>query len=272
MHHSFPLTGIQQARLDRFKCAASVDVHCHILPETDDGPASREDCIALARALVRDGITHVIATPHQLGRYEGMNRAADVRARVIETSRALEALKIPLELLSGGEVRIDPAIPKHLEQDAILTLADGRKHLLLELPSQVPMGAEAIMQHLSQTHLKIVLAHAERYEMHRKDPASVQAWIDAGAILQVNAGSLSGANGEKMQKMVFDWIGRGWVSVISSDAHSTGTRRPRMTDAINTLCAMFDESVARTICIENPHRILNGEDLPPLQPAEPKPT
>ena len=45
-----------------------VDVHCHILPGVDDGPATLEDSLALCRALLRDGVTTAIATPRQLGR------------------------------------------------------------------------------------------------------------------------------------------------------------------------------------------------------------
>lgn len=270
MDHTHPLTNLQQARLTRFASALCVDLHCHILPETDDGPESLEESIALARALIRDGITHAIATPHQLGRYEGRNHAVEIRARVEKLQAAFDQLKLPLKLAPGGEVRIDPSIPKLLESDVILALADRKKHLLLELPTQVPMGANSVMQHLAAIGLKIILAHAERYEMHRKDPATLAAWVDAGAIIQINAGSITGANGEKLQKMCFDWIEKGWVSVTSSDAHSTGNRRPRMTEAIDTLVSRFDESVARLICIENPSRIFNGEEVVMPVPLPPK--
>jgi protein-tyrosine phosphatase len=270
MEPSVSLTNLQQARLDRFSCDCSVDVHSHILPEIDDGPESMEQSIALARGLVRDGITHVIATPHQMGRWEGRNHAAAIRAKMLQTQQAFDALKLPLKIAAGAEVRVDPAIPKLFEQDIILSLADSKKHLLLELPTQVAMGADTLTRHLAGTGLKIVLAHAERYEMHRSDPASAQAWVDAGAILQVNAGSITGANGEKLQNMSFDWISKGWISLIASDAHSTGTRRPRMTEAINVLIEQFGDAVARLICLENPSRVLKGEDLQTPGPAQRK--
>ncbi len=55
----------------------AVDVHCHCLPSVDDGPADLVESIAV-RQLVADGITTAIATPHQLGRYQGRNEAAAV--------------------------------------------------------------------------------------------------------------------------------------------------------------------------------------------------
>ncbi len=37
----------------------------HILPGVDDGPASLEEALDLARFCVHDGITHIAATPHR---------------------------------------------------------------------------------------------------------------------------------------------------------------------------------------------------------------
>ncbi len=41
-----------------------IDLHAHILPGIDDGPATMEDACALARAAVEDGIQVMAATPH----------------------------------------------------------------------------------------------------------------------------------------------------------------------------------------------------------------
>src|ERR1700723_1863897 len=101
------LSSEQAARLQRFGVAQSVDIHCHVLPGMDDGPPTPADSVELCRALVRDGITTVIATPHQLGRYEGQNSAADVRTAVSKLQLALAELKVPLHVVPGGDVRVD---------------------------------------------------------------------------------------------------------------------------------------------------------------------
>jgi protein-tyrosine phosphatase len=101
------LSSFQQLRLGRFSAQRCVDVHCHVLPAVDDGPATLEDTLSLCRALVRDGITDVVVTPHQLGRFDGRNLPADIRARVGELQAILDARRIPLRLAVGGEVRVD---------------------------------------------------------------------------------------------------------------------------------------------------------------------
>ena len=47
-----------------------VDIHCHILPGIDDGSDSWETTTQMCRMAVRDGITHIVATPHCDGEYE----------------------------------------------------------------------------------------------------------------------------------------------------------------------------------------------------------
>lgn len=268
----FPYTSImdvlssqQQARFDRFGVAESVDMHCHIVPGVDDGPAGMEDAVALARALVRDGISTVIATPHQLGRWEGQNPAANVRAAIGMLQQTLETQKIPLKLLPGAEVRLDAMIPRLLERDIILTLADARRYLLLELPSQVPMDAETVLKHLAGAKVCSILAHAERYDMLQLEPDKAQDWIASGAVLQVNAGAVVGKMGQRSQAVALGWIERGWVSLIATDAHSLNTRRPRMTEAIDLIVARFGEEIAKRLCLENPLKVAKGEAIAPPQ-------
>jgi len=189
------LSGFQKALLERFNAAHCVDTHCHILPAIDDGPETLNDTLALCRVLVRDGITTVIATPHQLGRFEGKNTPADVRAAVAELQAILEQRRMPLRVVAGAEVRVDPRIPQFLDEDRILTLADGKKYLLLELSTAVAIAPDALLPHLSQTGVTIVLAHSERYAALCADPDSAEAWVAGGAALQVELGGLVGPFG-----------------------------------------------------------------------------
>ena len=46
-----------------------VDIHCHILPEVDDGPKSWDVAEAMCRIAATDGIEHMVATPHSNDRY-----------------------------------------------------------------------------------------------------------------------------------------------------------------------------------------------------------
>jgi Capsular polysaccharide synthesis, CpsB/CapC len=48
------------------RCAgpAIVDLHCHLLPDVDDGAGSLEESLWMARFYVAEGTRYVVATPH----------------------------------------------------------------------------------------------------------------------------------------------------------------------------------------------------------------
>ena len=41
-----------------------IDLHCHVLPNIDDGPSSIEGSLAMCRMASADGIKIIVATPH----------------------------------------------------------------------------------------------------------------------------------------------------------------------------------------------------------------
>lgn len=267
---SAPLSAPQLARLAKFHAKRSVDIHCHCLAAIDDGPRNAAESLAVCRLLVRDGFTDVIATPHQLGRYDGLNWAAEIRGAVAHLQQVLHRERVPLRVHVGGEVRIDERIPKLLADGKLLTLGDHGRYLLLELPNSMHIAPETVMHLIQQSGVTngaaqtatmppyIVLAHAERYDALRRDPEAAEAWVHAGAILQVNAPSLLGDGPPDSRAAAMQWLADGWVSVIATDAHSPNTRRPRMTEAIDLIEREFGIDVAQEVCIDNPAELLLG--------------
>jgi protein-tyrosine phosphatase len=239
-----------------------VDIHCHCLPGVDDGPADMDEALALCRMLVHDGFSDIIATPHQLGRYESANSAAQIRHAVAHLQQMLVQKHIPLKIHCGGEVRVDERIPKLLQSDTILTLADQRRYLLLELSLSAYIEPAGLLPYLAGTGLSIILAHAERYSAIQRNPTAVEAWLAGGAVIQVNADSIVGAAGAPAAKLAWELLTRGWVSLVATDAHSASTRRPRMTEAINMIRQELGGELAAQICITNPLSVLEGHPLP----------
>jgi protein-tyrosine phosphatase len=258
------LSASQRSRQARFSAERSVDLHCHILPGVDDGPASLDDSLALCRMMVRDGFTDIVATPHQLGRWETANAPADIRLAVDQLQQHLDAARIPLNIYPGGEVRIDERIPRLLQGDGILTLADGKHYLLLELPPSARIDPDVVMPHFTAANVRVILAHAERYESLCQDHNAAAAWMDAGALLQVNASSLLGGTGKPAMEAAWDWLGSGWISLVATDAHSVGSRRPRMAEAIDLIAKELDEPTAKLVCIDNPTKVLLSQELDAL--------
>src|SRR3954454_7995760 len=109
-----------------------LDLHCHILPGIDDGAASLEEALAMARLCVRDGITHVTATPH-CHRHLRLLRA-DILPHVHRFNDALAEAGCPVTVLPGSEIQATDTATYRAEFEAGLYchLGDSREFTLLE--------------------------------------------------------------------------------------------------------------------------------------------
>ena len=255
------LTAAQRERLERFETTDSVDIHCHCLPGLDGGPETLEESLELCRALTNDGITRVIATPHQLGRYDGLGQAGRIQAAVGKLNAALKEKKIPLTVLPGADVRVDERIPLLLETGQVLTQADAGRHLLIEMLPEVFVELKFLIGRLAAQGINTIISHPERNVFLAKRPAVVAPWLDEGASLQLTAGSLLGKFGPEARQSAWIWLENGMVDLLASDAHDTADRKPLMSAAIEAVAKRLGHVEARRICIENPLRVLKGQDL-----------
>src|SRR2546421_10712866 len=82
-----------------------IDLHSHILFGLDDGAATLEQSLEIARAAVEDGIEVIAATPRVRDDYP--TTADEMETAVERLRRELRAADIPLELRPGGELAVD---------------------------------------------------------------------------------------------------------------------------------------------------------------------
>jgi protein-tyrosine phosphatase len=258
MDSSLVWSPAQQRRLDDFGVPRCVDVHCHCLPELDDGPETMDEALALCRALVADGITSVVATPHQLGRYEDFNSTDVIREKAAEVRAALAAHGISLEISTAGDVRVDERLPDLLAAGVVSTIGDSGRHVLLELPHEVFVDPLPLIGRLGESGIQAIMTHPERHRYLDGPFDRFARWIDCGAVLQITAGSLTGDFGRRAFDQAWRLIEAGLVSIVATDAHDAINRRPCLTTAIDSLVGAVGREVARMICLENPLQIWEG--------------
>ncbi|HYO25719.1 MAG TPA: CpsB/CapC family capsule biosynthesis tyrosine phosphatase [Lacipirellulaceae bacterium] len=256
----------QLTRLASAQRPRTVDAHSHCLPGLDDGPPTLMAALALCELLVSDGTTTAIATPHQLGAYDGATSAAVIRAAVGALNHELAVAGIPLEIVPGADVRVDERLPQLLDADRVLTLADARQHLLLELPHELYVDPLPTIHMLGERGIQAILTHPERYRYLPPSTAAVAEWVAAGAAVQLTAGSLLGDFGARANQQAWRLVHAGLVSLVASDAHDCRGRSPRLGEALAVLETEIGIHGARTMCLENPWRVLQGLDLSPCRP------
>jgi len=240
-----------------------MDVHCHCLPNLDDGPDSIDEALALCRALVDDGVGLAVATPHQLGRFETRTSANRVREAVHRLNHVLSTAGLDLTVLPGAEVRLDERIVGLLAQDRILTLADTNRHILLELPGEVFIDIEPLLAPLVSGGISPIIAHPERNMPLLEHAQALRRWLACGVNLQVTAASLVGDFGPRVEQAAWRLIREGWVDMVATDAHDCHSSPPRMTAAFERIGAGLGRDLAYLLCIDNPSRVIGGERLVP---------
>ena len=253
----------QRQSLGAYQAQRCVDTHCHCLPGIDDGPSSLEKSFALCRALVQQGITHVIATPHQLGRYEGAVSAPVIRQAVKTLNESLLIERIPLTILPGAEIRVDERVASLLQEDELMTLADRRRHVLLELPFDLYFDLSPLLAQLQAMDLRAVVAHPERNRVIAKNPERIRSWSEYDPILQITCGSVVGRFGSSVQAASFALMDLGFQALLASDAHDTRGRSPCFAESFAAVNNYFSFGVAQRYCIEAPLMLI-GDCPEPL--------
>lgn len=212
-----------------------VDLHCHILPNLDDGPVGLPEALRMARIAAQDGITDVVATPHMSnGIYS--NKAEDVICAVETFQQALDREQIPLQVHPGAEVHIHFELIKNLKSMKALIFGNQNRYVLLEFPHyNIPLMTDLLINELERTGITPVIAHPERNEALCGDPGRLARWIRGGAIAQLTAGSLTGEFGKSAQKAAEYMVSQKLVHVIASDGHNDDTRRPTLSKAYKVL-------------------------------------
>jgi protein-tyrosine phosphatase len=236
------------------------DIHCHIVPGIDDGASDITESIAMARMAEQDGTKSLVATPHQLGTNSHVTTTA-IREGVAGLQAALDHTGIEVSVVPGADVRIEPELPKLLKQGKVVTLADQGKHVLLELPHDTYIPLDPILAALDKQGLVGILSHPERNRGIIKHPEVMDDVVAAGGLLQITAGSLTGAFGSSPQRIAEYCVENRLIHFIASDAHDTKKRPFGMRAAYEVIVEMADEHLAELVCCENPARVVGGYDI-----------
>jgi protein-tyrosine phosphatase len=200
-----------------------LDLHCHILPGVDDGAASLDEALALAGFCVRDGITHVVATPHCHSHCRLLR--CDVLPLVARLNEELARVEIPLMVLPGSEIQVTDAAAYRRDFEAGLYchLGDGGRFTLLELNWKAelyPPDAPELIAWLRTQGMTAIVAHPERHRFFAKDPGRLRTLVAAGAWLQITVDSLLGNHGLDPKALGEELLRVYPEAVLATDAHN----------------------------------------------------
>lgn len=199
--------------------ALGTDMHCHLIPQVDDGSKCTEESIECLRTLQTVGYKKVFITPHFcVPRFP--NQEDDIQQRYQQLLKDAEAAGITIEIAGiAGEYRVDTGFKERMENPRFLKVAD--KYVLVELSLHQQMaGCDEMMFEMQMAGYELILAHPERYPYLNIDGVRMEQLLNQGIYIQVNLLSLGGFYGEEARRRAFTMIDRGWVSFLGSDTHN----------------------------------------------------
>ena len=240
------------------------DLHAHILPGVDDGPAAIEDSIAIARIAAEYGTRTILATPHRKDVTE-LSSVQHIRGLTVELQRRIHEENIPLTLVLGMENHIDDALPEDAAAGKALTM-NGSRYILVEMPFFGSIAehdfVEDALLGIQAQGLTPVFAHPERIEAFQQQPELLERYINMGMLSQLTRGSLLGHWGEEVRQFSLDLLRQGMAHIISSDTHSPHTpRTPELGEALKIASEIVGCQKAMEMVNDTPRAILENRPL-----------
>ena len=214
----------------------------------------------MAEMAVADGFATVVVTPHQLGSY-AHNDGDTIRQRTGELQQQLDGHGIPLRVLPGADVRIDEPLLAGIRAGQVLTLADHRKHVLLELPHETlfPAGHSVKQPGGGRRRGCLVAPGAE--------PGTAEGASGdrpAGGTGVPDASHFEQSDGDFWPYLPAD----GRVDVQPGPRpfprHGRArhkSRRPLIRRAFEHVVQLVDEDTAREVCCRNPAAVAAGQTV-----------
>lgn len=235
-----------------------VDIHCHILPEVDDGPKSWEVAEAMCRMAANDGIEHMVATPHSNDRY-------------FYDREYLSKLLAELQRRIGERPRLDLGCDFHLSLENMQSALDkperfrigSTRYLLVEFSNfSIPPQVDEWFASITDARTVPIITHPERNPILQGDPERVLQWIGLGCTVQVTASIFTGSWGARARQIAEWLLQKNAVHFLASDSHDTERRPPLLSEARKAVSKQFGEAKAHALFEKNPASVVKDEPLP----------
>lgn len=238
-----------------------IDLHAHILPGVDDGPATMEEAVEMCRVAADDGVETIIVTPHQR---HGFWPNDDRRILKALFKKLCSATGGRPALALGAEIRVDSELLHEVDLlpgGSLLALA-GSRYLLLEFASVLSEpDPRPVVHELIVAGWFPILAHPERIPWFMDQPALLAELVERGALVQLTAGSVTGELGRGPQACCYLLLDEDLVHFVATDTHDAQLRPPRLSEAFRAIAEGWGDARARRLINENPRAVLENRAL-----------
>lgn len=206
-----------------------IDIHTHILFKVDDGARSIEESLDMIKECEKQGVNTIVLTPHFYEDNDFMNNYLVLKEKT--NCNLILSSEVYYEENFNKKYALFPKI-----NDYVLLEFDRYENIV------------DVLYDLTLDGKKIILAHAERYNLGIEDIKSIKSF---GVLIQVNSISILN-NNKKAKAMLSEKL----IDFIASDMHDLDIRSTHMKKAYDFVCKKVDIEYANKIFSENAQEIL----------------
>lgn len=236
-----------------------IDMHCHILPGVDDGAVNMEEMQRMIRIAHDENICCIIATPHYHPR-RGHEHPDVLKQKLAMVREASQKIDRKLRIYLGSEIYYTQDIPEKLLQGEVLTM-NRRMYVMVEFsPMDQFQYIKQGLQQLQSAGYEVILAHAERYLCLVDNLENAEHLCNMGIHMQVNADSILGERGKGAKQLIKELMDKDLVFGVGSDAHSSGSRAPRMKRAAEYVKKKYGKEYMEKIFFTNPSVLVKKQE------------
>ncbi len=239
-----------------------IDIHNHVLPNIDDGSKSVEMSLRMLKYAYEQGVTDVVNTVHfQHPLFSNIDHSLERFEKITKSLQSkLDDRGIHIKIHLGSEVFYYENLLKIIKEP-LTTLGRG-KYMLIEFsPKNIPNSQKQTLFNLKMRGITPIIAHPERYKLVQENFSIIYDWINAGCLIQVDAGSLLGLMGQRAKESSLLIVKENCCHILASDAHNDSNRNFCINDAYNYAKNIIGKKNSDLLVYEHPSSIINGEDL-----------
>jgi protein-tyrosine phosphatase len=239
-----------------------IDLYTNILPTIGKGPQDTNTFLAMAKTLVDQGVTAIVATPM----YKVNEIQNSIQSYVDKANERLQHSFIPLTILPGQQMVLQEGLVQALERNECITLNHSKKYMLLQLPNELSaLAVESILYQLQLKGIVPIISEPERHRSFLENPDNLYELVQKGAIVQLSADSLIGRNGRKEKKAAVSFIGCGLAHVIASGVNVDTYEHYSLPKAYDCIARQFGNQILYKL-MENADYIIEGKAVFKEQP------
>lgn len=239
-----------------------IDIHCHILPDTDDGADSFSDTEEIVSTASLSGTTIMVITPHYNNRTKCKHNYSKsvITEKYKHLLQKLNKINDSTKFFLGSELLADENMQRLLRTNDFITINNSRYILTEFYFDEELKKVNNYIDQIKAVGLVPIIAHPERYSFS-SNISDIELIANKGCKFQINKDSLLGRYGKREKATALKMLNNDLVHFIASDCHNNTSRNADLSELYVKMLENFSQKKINNLFHDNQKRVLLDIDF-----------